>query len=135
VKALGIDYGTKRIGLAVSDALGIAAYALSTITHRSDEETLRTISTIVEEREVDIIVIGLPLNMDGTEGPQSATTRVFGAKLEPIGKPIEFVDERLTTDRAHTIMRDAGVKHAKRKKQIDRVAAKLILESWLQLQG
>jgi putative Holliday junction resolvase len=131
VKALGIDFGTRRIGLAVSDALGLAAHGLTTVPHRSDEATLRAIKHIIVEHDIEVLVVGLPLNMDGSEGPQAQAARAFGEQLAVFGKPVHFEDERLTTDRAHALLRDAGVRHSKRKRRKDRVAAALILEAWL----
>ena len=131
MRVLGIDYGEKRIGLAISNALGFAAHGLPTLENRSEKETLAAIERIIEERNVAEIVVGLPLNMDGSKGPQATVTIHFAESLKAIGKPVHLVDERLTTERARRTMTDAGMSHAGQRKRIDRLAAQFILQAYL----
>ena len=131
MRALGIDYGDRRIGLAVSDPRGIVAHGLPTIENISLEETMAVLRDIVAEREVDDIVVGLPLNMDGSEGEQAQKVRAFAAAVAVLGKPVHFVDERLTSERAERVMKEAGLSYAKRRKRIDRLAAQFILQAFL----
>ena len=133
MRILGIDHGNKRIGLAVSDALGMAAHGLPTLRHTSDQNTLAEIQQLVEEREIAEIVVGLPLNMDGSEGEQTEKVRAFAALLQQIGKPIHFLDERLTSERAHRTMSEAGLKRRKHKQHVDRMAAQFILQTYLDM--
>ena len=128
MRVLGVDYGARRIGLAISDALGLAAHGLPTLAHRSEEQVLDAVRTLIEEREVERIVVGLPRNMDGSLGPQAEKVMGFARKLEGLGRPVEFADERLTTERAERVMKDAGLTRAQRRKRVDRMAAKFILQ-------
>lgn len=134
MRTLGIDYGSRRVGLAVSDALGLAAHGLPTLDNRSDEELLGALKRIVAEREVGEIVVGLPLNMDGSEGEQAERSRKFAEALRALGRPVHLVDERLSTERAHRVMRSAGIKHARRGRHADRLAAQFILQKHLDTQ-
>ena len=131
MRILGIDYGKKRIGLALSDPLEIIAGGLPTVTVASDEEAFAAVAKVVEERAVEEIVIGLPRNMDGSLGPQAEKTSAFADRVRTIGKPVHLVDERLTTERAHRTMLDHGFSRDKRKKHVDRMAAQFILQLWL----
>lgn len=128
---LGIDYGDKRIGLALSDSLGLAAHGLPTLQKASLKETLDALRSIIAERELDEIVLGLPLNMDGSEGPQAGKVRAFAAAVRSLGKPVHFIDERLTTERAHRTMKQAGLSPRKRRQRADRLSAQFILQAFL----
>lgn len=128
MRILGIDHGSKRIGLAVSDELGITAQALAFVP----AEQLDRLVEIVRERAVTQIVIGLPRNMDGTYGPAAEAVRVFIAKLEPlVNVPIRTWDERLTTAQAHRVLIEGDVSRSKRKDKVDSMAAQLLLQSYL----
>ena len=131
MSVLGIDYGDRRIGLAAGDALGLVAHGLPTLENTSIESVLAALRGIIKERNVDEIVLGLPLNMDGSEGPQAQKARAFGEALQTLGKPVHFADERLTTERAHRALKEIGLSHAKRRKRIDRLAAQFILQVYL----
>jgi putative Holliday junction resolvase len=132
MRVLGIDHGERRVGLALSDALGIAAHPLRQLTVESDEEAIAEIRDIVEEHEVDRFVVGLPLNMNGSEGPQTAAARAFAERLEAeLGLPVEMQDERWSTRRAERTMVDADLTRAKRKKRRDVMAAQFVLQAWL----
>ncbi len=128
MRILGIDYGTKRIGLAVSDELGFTAQPLPFV----EAGELAQIAGIVRQREVTRIVIGLPRNMDGSYGPAAEAAREFVGKLKPlVSVPIEMWDERLTTSQAQRVLTEGNVSRAKRKEKVDSMAAQLMLQSYL----
>ena len=130
---LGIDHGTKRIGLAVSDPGATLASPLTTVAasgNLSDE--IAAVLSCAKEFEIDAFVVGLPLNMDDTEGNQAKTVRRFGAELERIsGKPVHYWDERLSSHAAEDLLRPAELTRKKHKARLDRVAALVILQSFL----
>lgn len=128
MRSMGIDYGGKRVGVAVSDGLGMLAHGLPTLRNTSDEEVIAELKKIIADREVGEIVIGLPRNMNDTLGPQAQRVTAFAEKLKPLGLPIHFIDERLTTERARRVMLDAGMTHAQQRKNVDRMAAQFILQ-------
>ena len=128
MRSLGIDYGGKRVGVAVSDGLGLMAHGLPTLQNTSDEAVIAELKRIIAEREVGEIVIGLPRNMNDTLGPQAQRVTAFAEKLKPLGLPVSFVDERLTTERARRVMLEAGFTHARQRKNVDRLAAQFILQ-------
>ena len=129
---LAIDHGQARIGLAATDELGIASHPVETI-HTAQAEPLQRIAEIVEERKIRLIILGLPLRLDGDEGEAALRARNFGAELS--GKipavPLEYSDERLTTTSAADKLREAGKSARKQKDIIDQVAALEILNGWL----
>jgi len=135
IRALGIDVGAVRIGLALSDPLGMTAQPLDVIKRTTPERDLDAIRKAVRDNEVTVLVIGLPLNMDGSEGPAVEHARLFGKLLEPLGLPIEFVDERLSTVVAESVLLEADMRRDKRKQVRDKVAAAVILQAWLDRQG
>jgi putative Holliday junction resolvase len=129
---LGIDFGSKRIGLAVSDALGITAQGLETLDRDAVEDEIAFIGEIVKEREVGEIVVGRPLKLDGSAGDAAAECEEFAKRLEAeLGVPARMWDERLSTAQAERAMLDADLSRGKRKKARDRAAAQLILQSYL----
>jgi putative Holliday junction resolvase len=131
-RALGLDVGDKRIGIALADPLGLTAQGLPTLERRNMQSDLEAVSELCREHEVGTIVVGLPLNMDGSEGPRAAISRRFGEKLgERTGLPVEMWDERLTTVEAERVLLSANVSRGKRRKVIDKLAAQVILQSWL----
>jgi putative Holliday junction resolvase len=128
---VGIDFGRKRIGLAISDGQG--AYPLETMVRSSLKHDLEAIRSQLAERAVSLIVIGLPLNMDGTEGPSARAARAFAEHLgSATGLPVEMFDERLTTFEAEHRLREASASRASKKAARDAVAAAVILEGWLE---
>jgi putative Holliday junction resolvase len=130
VRTLALDIGEKRIGVAISDPLGTIAQPLMTIENNA--ETLAKIAGIVQEREIGEIVVGLPVNMNGTAGPKAQEVREFARKVtEAIDIAVVFVDERLTTAEAEKLMISADVSRQKRRQSIDSVAAAIILEKRL----
>jgi putative Holliday junction resolvase len=131
-RTLGLDVGDKTVGLALSDGLGITAQGLDTLARKNIETDLAAIASLCAEHEVERLVVGLPLNMDGSEGPRAELTRRFGDKLAArTGLPAEYWDERLTTAEAERVLISADVSRQQRKKVIDKLAAQVILQSWL----
>lgn len=132
MRTLGLDVGTKTIGVAVSDGLGLTAQAVTTIRRTNLKADLAALSELVREHEGSRIVIGLPLNMDGTEGPRAEASRKFAESVtQTLGLPVEFWDERLSTVAAERTLLEADLTRAKRKQVIDQVAAQFILQGWL----
>jgi putative Holliday junction resolvase len=135
VRALGLDLGTKTIGLAVSDELGFTAQGLPTLARRGSRQDLEALRDVAAAHQVGRFILGLPLNMDGTEGPRARFTRDFGEALEAAcGLPVAYQDERLTTVEANRMLLDADVSRKKRREVVDRLAATLILQGWLDAQ-
>lgn len=130
---LSIDFGEKRIGIAVSDPLAITAQGVTVIQrNQSIKKDLELIRQMVHTYEVNSIVLGLPKNMNGTEGPVAEKVRRFGALLEKeLEIKIIYWDERLSTSSAQRVMIDADVSRKKRKEKIDQVAAVIILQNYL----
>ncbi len=135
MRILGLDYGSKTVGVAMTDALGMTVQPYKTIQRDRESklrQTLSEIAEIVEQYQIGKIVMGLPLNMDDTEGDRAAKTRDFAEKLKlRVAVPIEFTDERLTTMEAEEILDQSGIPRSEQKKVIDQVAAQLILEQYL----
>ena len=131
---IALDVGDVRIGVAVSDLLGITANPRETYWRKKDdiEADIRYFCEYAKNEDADTFVLGLPKNMDGTEGPRAQVTREFGDKLkEASGLPVVYQDERLTTVSAERMLIDADVRREKRKQVIDKVAATIILQSYL----
>lgn len=135
MRIMGLDYGSRTVGVAISDALGITAQGIETIT-REDEnklrKTMRRIEELAVQYEVERIVLGLPKNMNNTLGDRVKKTEEFKEMLERrTGLPVVFWDERLTTVAAERILMESGVRRENRKEVIDKVAASLILQGYL----
>ncbi len=135
MRILGLDFGSKTVGVAVSDGLLLTAQGVETI-ERKDESKLRKtcarIEELIAEYEVTEIVLGLPKNMNNTEGERVEKTKAFGEMLERrTGLPVHYWDERLTTVAAEQILMESGVRRENRKAVIDKVAAGLILQGYL----
>ena len=130
---LGIDYGGKRIGLAVSDAGGKMALPLTTLqSHGTVDQHAAAVLAASDDFDIEAFVVGLPLNMDGTEGKQAKLARRFGAELQRASrKPVHFADERLSSQAAAELLRPAGLTRKKRKHRLDRIAAKVMLQDFL----
>ena len=132
MRILGLDMGSKRIGLAVSDALGITAQGLVTLERKDEKTVLEFLKNIIKEKDVTEIVVGLPLNMDGSSGEQAKNAEGFADILkEKFGLPVKLWDERLSTMEVERIMIAGGASRAKRKKKIDKLAAQVILQGYL----
>lgn len=129
---LGIDLGKARTGVAVCDRAEMLASPLCVIHERSKERLLERIAQLSEERRAEQIALGLPENMDGSEGESAQNAREFGALLqEKTGLPVAFVDERGTTVTAHGYLNQTDVRGKKRKAVVDSVAAVIILQNYL----
>ena len=132
MRTMAIDYGDERIGLAVSDLLGILAGEAWTMQEWDMERAAKRITEEAKAREVGTLVLGLPKNMDGTEGPRAALSREFKTLLEEAsGLPVVLWDERRSSIEAHAILHAAGKKERVHRKSVDAVAASLILQGYL----
>jgi putative holliday junction resolvase len=137
---LGLDVGSRRIGVAVTDELGLTAQPVLTLERRGSgrpnrREDLRSLARLCRRYAVAGIVVGNPLHLSGEAGDRAAKTRAFAAELgELTGLPIHLWDERLTTREAHTILYEAGQDRQKHRKVVDQVAATLILQSFIDAQ-
>ena len=133
MRILGIDYGDRSIGLALSDKLRITAQAIGRYEVKSRNEDAVYFKDLVKHREVTKIVIGLPLQMNGSEGPRAEKTRKFARWLEKtLGLPVIFWDERLTTKQALQVLHEQKMDGRKKKKLKDQVAATIILSDYLE---
>ena len=140
MRIIGLDYGTKTVGVAISDALGITAQGLETITRKEANKlrkTLARIEAIIEEYEVEQIVLGFPKNMDNSVGERAQDCQNFAEMLERrmserrTGLPVVLWDERLTTVSADKVLMESGVRRENRKAVIDKIAAVFILQGYL----
>ena len=131
MRVMAIDYGDARTGIAVSDALGMIAGETFVIAQWDPEALADTIVSEAKARDVGTLVLGLPRNMDGTEGPRAEKSRAMKALLEARGMTVVLWDERRTTVDAHRILRENGKKEKKHRATVDAVAAALILEGYL----
>ncbi len=135
-RIMGVDYGDARTGIAISDLLCSIVGTTTVIHSRNIEKTIAQICTMVKESDVGEIVVGLPKNMDGTEGARAELCREFAAKLEEAtALPVKLWDERRTTVEAHNILSAHNYHGKKRKDTVDAVAASLILEGYLAFRG
>ena len=135
MRLLGLDFGSKTVGVAVSDELGLTATGLEIVRRTSPNKlrkTLARIEKIIEEYNIEKIILGYPVMLDGSEGERVEKTKEFASMLERrTGKEIIFQDERLTTVAAHRAMLEADLSRGKRKKIVDKVAATYILQGYL----
>ena len=132
MRILGVDYGDKRIGLALSDALGIVAGPVGTYEARGMRKDIDYIAALAKEKQAEAIVLGLPVNMDGTHGERAEKTKAFGRNLEKVsGLNVIYKDERLSTVSAEKSLIESNMRREKRKGVIDTVAAQIILQSYL----
>ena len=130
-RVIGLDHGTRRIGVAVGDTETGMAFPRQALGRRSLEADLERIGELVAGEEAELVVIGLPLNMDGSEGPQAAAARDFGERLAAIGLQVAYVDERLTSWQAAEQLADEGRRVRRRSGELDSAAARLILQEYL----
>ena len=135
MRIIGLDYGTKTVGVAVSDSLGITAQAVETITRKEENklrQTLARIEALIDEYNVEEIVVGLPKNMNNTIGERAEACRDFADKFERrTGLPVIMWDERLTTVSADNVLKECGVRRENRKAVVDKIAAVFILQGYL----
>ncbi len=133
MRTLGIDFGDKNIGLAVSDALNLTAQGLGLYRKQDRHADLAYFQDLVKQYQINRIVVGLPLRMDGTLGSRAEKTREFAAWLETsLSLPVILWDERLTTKEAFRILREQSATHKAKKSRKDQIAASLILASYLE---
>ena len=136
VAALGLDVGGKRIGVAGCDGLGLIATGITTIWRSSFQEDITQLMEIIAARQVEILVLGLPYTMDGKIGSQAKQVQKFARRVAAvIGLPIEYIDERLTSYAAEEMMKTAKISVSQNKATIDRIAAAVILQQWLDDRG
>ena len=135
MRTLGLDYGSKTVGVAVTDPLGLTAQGVEIIRRQKENhmrKTFQRIRELCEQYDVEKIVLGLPLNMDDTMGDRAEKTLEFKKELERrLSVPVLLVDERLTTVEAIEIMDDAGIKISEREKYVDMIAATIILQDYM----
>ncbi|MDY5870745.1 MAG: Holliday junction resolvase RuvX [Lachnospiraceae bacterium] len=139
MRIMGLDFGSKTVGVAISDPLLITAQGIEIIRRKEENklrQTLARIEELIEEYEVKEIVLGLPKNMNDTLGPRVDLTLEFKEKLERrTGLPVHTWDERLTTVAADRTMMEAGIRRENRKEYVDKIAAVLILQGFLDCRG
>ena len=132
MKILAVDYGDTRTGLAISDRTEFLATPVGTVTERNAERLAQKVADSAKEQGAELIVVGLPINMNGTRGPRAETCEAFAHMLkELVDCPVEMWDERSTTVTAHNILNTTNVRGKARKAVVDTVAASIILESYL----
>lgn len=132
MRVLALDHGTKRIGVAISDELKMIAQPLEFIPAEPFEDFLTRLKTIVSEKPCELIVIGLPRNMDGSYGPAAEKVREFVTRLrEAVPTPLRTWDERLTSAQANRVMIESNVRRGDRKQKVDAMAAAILLQSFL----
>ncbi len=131
-RKMGIDYGDKRIGIALTDPLCIISSPFEVYKNAGICDAINHICKLIKDYNVDEIAMGLPLNMDGTEGERAAIHRDFGRQLEEqSGVKVFFIDERLTSAEAEEMLISSGVRREKRKELIDKISAQIILQSYI----
>ncbi len=136
MRILGIDYGKKRVGLAISDPLCITAQGLPTLERRDPAHDMEALAGVIREREIDEIVIGLPKRMDGTLGESAQEVLEFVEELKGrFQLTVHLMDERLSTVRAHRAMKEGGLSRKKRTERADKISAQLILQDYLDRKG
>ena len=132
MRVLAVDLGSKRIGTAISDALGITARPVETIQRSRTEQDIARLKFLVEDLEAEAVVVGLPLKMDGTAGDAAERTTKFVRRLQSVlDVPVYTQDERLTSYEAEQMMIERGMSRSERRNQSDRVAAMIILQDYL----
>ncbi|MCY9510778.1 Holliday junction resolvase RuvX [Paenibacillus larvae] len=136
MRKMGLDYGDRTIGVAVSDLLGLTAQGVEVIRRKKQEEDLARIGELIREYEVSELVVGLPKNMNGTIGPRGELCQEFAGLLKrQFGLPVYLWDERLTTVSATRTLLEADVSRKKRKQVVDKMAAALILQGYMDSKG
>lgn len=133
MRILGIDFGQKRIGLALSDPLGFTAQGLETLMRQNKNQVLKDLKMLCQTHQVREVIIGLPVNMDGSMGPKAKEVLDFVPRMEKeLSLPIKTWDERLSSRQAGRLMIEGGLSRKKQRAQSDRLAATLILQSYLE---
>jgi putative Holliday junction resolvase len=136
LRILAIDPGSRRLGLALSDPSGTVALPLRVLVRRSEPEDLKELTAVVRENEVELVLMGLPRMMDGSIDVAARSAQMFGAKVSnAVGVPVEYWDERLTTVAAERFLIEQGKRRAQRRQDVDKVAATLLLQGYLDYRG
>jgi putative Holliday junction resolvase len=136
MRVLALDHGAKRMGLALSDELGMIAQPLGYIPAEPFARFLARLKDIIRDKEVELLLVGMPRNLDGSYGPAALKVQEFVAVLkETIGIPIQTWDERLTSAQANRFLIQAGARRDKRKEKVDQTAAAILLQSYLDARG
>lgn len=131
---MALDYGKVRIGIAMSDPMGIIANGLETYTCKDEQADIEHIAKLIKDNDVDTVVLGLPYNMNGTSGEMVSVVKAFGEKLgSNVDAKIVYLDERLTSLSAERLLIEADVRREKRKQVIDKLAATIILQNYLDI--
>ena len=130
-RALGVDLGTRRIGLAISDARGTVATPYATLQRTNDEHDAAAIAEVASAEEAKLVVLGHPLSMDGKRGDAALVAEAFAEKLKQSGVRVALWDERLTTKEAESKLKGRGMKGRARRAVVDKVAAQVLLQSYL----
>jgi putative Holliday junction resolvase len=134
-RVVGIDLGSRRIGVAVSDGLGLTAQPHTTIARHGGQRDLDAIAAVVNQHQAGLVVLGLPLDPEGNEGEAARKARAFAERLRgALAVPVEMIDESFSTVEAEAVLLEADLSRAKRKLVIDRLAAAVILQRWLDQQ-
>lgn len=135
-RVLGLDVGSKRIGVAVSDPLGITAQGLETLQRQNKRLDFEKLAQVIRDYDVAEIVVGFPLRMSGAEGLQAEKMHRFADELRAkVGLPVHLWDERLTSAEANRLLRETDMSILRRRQVVDQMAAVLILQSWMERQG
>ncbi len=136
MRILALDHGTKRIGIAVSDELKMIAQPLEFVPAEPLTKFLERLKEVLRDKEVELILVGMPRNMDGSYGPAAAKAKEFvEAVKQAVNVPVQTWDERLTTVQANRLLIQGGVRREKRKEKVDKMAAAILLQSYLDSRG
>lgn len=132
-RVLGVDLGSARVGLALSDPTGLTAQPLEVLRTSGDDDVAATIADRVRELEVDEVVVGIPIRMNGTRGPEAEAAEAFAQRLEARARvPVHRWDERLSTKQAEGVMRSGGADARRQRGTVDKVAAAIVLQAYLE---
>jgi putative holliday junction resolvase len=135
-RVLGLDVGSRRIGIAISDPLGLTAQGLPTLQRQNKRLDFEQLAKIISDYQVSEIVVGYPLRLSGMEGIQSEKMQLFAEELrKKFGLPVHLWDERLTSTQANRLLRETDLSIKKRGQAVDRMAAMLILQNWMEARG
>jgi putative pre-16S rRNA nuclease len=135
VRTLALDWGERRIGVAISDPTGLIAQPLETIpAHAGGRDALERIAELVQKHEVAEIVVGLPIHMNGRSGPEAEKARAFGERVRKrAGVSVQYLDERWTSLEAERALAESGVRASRQREKVDPVAAAILLRTWLEM--
>jgi putative Holliday junction resolvase len=135
VRVLGLDVGSRTIGVAVTDELGVAAHGVTTLARRGTVRDVEQVQALAREYGATRAVVGMPYEIDGSEGPRAARVRVLADALASSGLAVDLWDERFSTAEAEEVLLRAHVSRRRRKEVVDQMAAQIILQGWLDAQA